>query len=110
MHLANKVVKKLKDTQPELNITNNDVLCVKVAALCHDLGHGPFSHVFDGVLIPLKFKDTKWTHEEQSVKLLTHLLKVNKIDLRNYGLTEIDKTFIEEMITGKKDMLAVKKK
>jgi len=103
MHLANKVVKKLKDTQPELNITNNDVLCVKVAALCHDLGHGPFSHVFDGVLIPLKFKDTKWTHEEQSIKLLTHLLKVNKIDLRNYGLTELDKTFIDEMITGKKE-------
>ena len=103
MHLANKLVTRLKNNQPELNITNSDVLCVKVAALCHDLGHGPFSHVFDGVLIPLKFKDTEWTHEGQSVKLLTHLLSVNKIDLTHYGLTERDKTFIDEIITGKKE-------
>ncbi|PIO56341.1 hypothetical protein TELCIR_22260, partial [Teladorsagia circumcincta] len=45
--LAFKFVELLKrDTS--LNITGQDHLCVSLAALCHDLGHGPFSHLFDG--------------------------------------------------------------
>ena len=37
-HLAETLVKTLQDNQPELCITANDVLSVKIAALCHDLG------------------------------------------------------------------------
>ncbi|CAJ0605873.1 unnamed protein product [Cylicocyclus nassatus] len=45
--LAYKFVESLKrDTF--LKINSQDHLCVCMAALCHDLGHGPFSHVFDG--------------------------------------------------------------
>jgi len=47
-HLAEKVLRGIQEKQSDLNITETDVTCVKVAALCHDLGHGPFSHVFDG--------------------------------------------------------------
>jgi len=32
------MVEKIRDKQPELNITERDVLCVKLAGLCHDLG------------------------------------------------------------------------
>ncbi|VDP12889.1 unnamed protein product [Heligmosomoides polygyrus] len=45
--LAFKFVEILK-RDPSLNITGQDHLCVSLAALCHDLGHGPFSHMFDG--------------------------------------------------------------
>ena len=30
-----------------LDITDSDVLCVQIAALCFNLGYGPFSHIFN---------------------------------------------------------------
>lgn len=41
-HLARKLCLHLRKEQPYLNITEKDILCVSIAALCHDLGHGPF--------------------------------------------------------------------
>jgi HD-GYP domain-containing protein (c-di-GMP phosphodiesterase class II) len=37
-HLAEKLAKNIKEAQPYLGISDIDVLCVKVAGLCHDLG------------------------------------------------------------------------
>ena len=48
--------------QPELGITSDDVLCVKMAGLCNNLGCGPFSYMFETTFIPktrgLEYK--KW--------------------------------------------------
>jgi len=80
------------------------VLSVKIAGLCHDLGHGPFSHVYDGVFIPLaRLKDknpVKWRHEDGSVKMFQYILSEYKINLKKYGLADLDKLFIEEIIAG----------
>ena len=46
------MVMKLKNDQPELGITEREVSCVELAGLCHDLGHGPWSHVWDSHFIP----------------------------------------------------------
>ncbi|XDV16830.1 hypothetical protein PO909_016361 [Leuciscus waleckii] len=51
-YLAECLLRSLHDNQPKLNITKQDFLCVQIAALCHDMGHGPFSHLFDGMFIP----------------------------------------------------------
>ena len=59
-HLAGELVETLKARQPDLGITDKDVLCVKMAGLCHDLGHGPFSHMFDGLFIPQARPGSKW--------------------------------------------------
>ena len=51
--MAGELVETLKANQgKQLNIDEKDVLCVKIAGLCHDLGHGPFSHMFDDLFIP----------------------------------------------------------
>ena len=53
--------------------------CVRIAGLVHDLGHGPFSHVFDGQFIPTVLPGSKWCHEDMSERMLEHLLDSNGI-------------------------------
>ncbi|KAK1898197.1 Deoxynucleoside triphosphate triphosphohydrolase SAMHD1 [Dissostichus eleginoides] len=85
-YLAGELVKALKEKQPELGINERDILCVQIAGLCHDLGHGPFSHVFDGMFIrkvklppgPLRKKMKTWKHEDASVEMFDHLMRSNK--------------------------------
>ena len=49
-------VESLQSRQPELCIDECDILCVKIAGLCHDIGHGPLSHLFQDLFIPKVFK------------------------------------------------------
>ncbi|KAM9447114.1 deoxynucleoside triphosphate triphosphohydrolase SAMHD1-like [Clarias gariepinus] len=50
-HLAGELVRSLRGslrgTEEKTAEDSNDELCVQIAGLCHDLGHGPFSHVFE---------------------------------------------------------------
>eukprot|EP00483_Globobulimina_turgida_P012206 UN12228 len=55
MHLARKLVLNLRMNQPDLQITNDEIFCVSAAGLVHDLGHGPFSHVFDHEFVTFYF-------------------------------------------------------
>ncbi len=59
-YLAGEFVENISRCQPELYISPSDVLCVKIAGLCHDLGHGPFSHMFDGDFIPKATGSKEW--------------------------------------------------
>ncbi|XP_039460170.1 deoxynucleoside triphosphate triphosphohydrolase SAMHD1-like isoform X1 [Oreochromis aureus] len=101
-YLAGELAKALKVKQPELNISDRDVLCVQIAGLCHDLGHGPFSHLFDGMFNPEADPLTKdWKHEDASLQMFDHLVKANSLaqEMERYGLIlPTDLTFIKEMI------------
>ena len=59
-HIAGEFVKTIRNNQPELAITDEDVLCVMLAGLFHDLGHGPFSHIFDSMVVPLLDPSNPW--------------------------------------------------
>nr|4QG4_A Chain A, Deoxynucleoside triphosphate triphosphohydrolase SAMHD1 [Homo sapiens]4QG4_B Chain B, Deoxynucleoside triphosphate triphosphohydrolase SAMHD1 [Homo sapiens]4QG4_C Chain C, Deoxynucleoside triphosphate triphosphohydrolase SAMHD1 [Homo sapiens]4QG4_D Chain D, Deoxynucleoside triphosphate triphosphohydrolase SAMHD1 [Homo sapiens] len=102
-YLAGCLVHALGEKQPELQISERDVLCVQIAGLCHDLGAGPFSHMFDGRFIPLARPEVKWTHEQGSVMMFEHLINSNGIKpvMEQYGLIpEEDICFIKEQIVG----------
>lgn len=103
-YLAGQLTSTLRKRQPDLGISNTDVLCVQIAGLCHDLGHGPLSHMFDNKFLPVarpKDKD-KIKHEALSVKMFDHLVSSNNLlgEFEKYGLTEKDRTFIKEQIAG----------
>eukprot|EP00057_Strongylocentrotus_purpuratus_P032655 XP_788388.3 PREDICTED: deoxynucleoside triphosphate triphosphohydrolase SAMHD1 [Strongylocentrotus purpuratus] len=101
-YLARELVLSLQRKQPELEITDKDILCVQIAGLCHDLGHGPFSHMFDLFFIPKVRPDFKHKHEHLSVLMFDHLIKENHLEakLKESGLKEQDLLFIREQIEG----------
>ncbi|ESO82808.1 hypothetical protein LOTGIDRAFT_61530, partial [Lottia gigantea] len=101
-YLASEMVKRLKELQPELKITEVDRLCVTIAGLCHDLGHGPFSHMYDNQFIPKVDPTTEWTHEKASIDMLEYMIEDNKLggEFDEYEITDIDLIFIKELIYG----------
>ncbi|XP_075757595.1 deoxynucleoside triphosphate triphosphohydrolase SAMHD1 isoform X2 [Pelodiscus sinensis] len=105
-YLAGCLVRALHERQPELEISQRDILCVQIAGLCHDLGHGPFSHMFDGRFIPLARPGLKWKHETASVEMFEHLITSNGLEkvMEDYGLVlKEDMDFIKEQIGGPLD-------
>ncbi|XP_034152046.1 deoxynucleoside triphosphate triphosphohydrolase SAMHD1 isoform X2 [Esox lucius] len=105
-HLAGRLILELNERQPELLITRRDILCVQIAGLCHDLGHGPFSHLFDGMFIPEIFPGSKWRHEKASLDMFDYLVRVNNLKpvMVEHGLVlPDDLVFIKELIYGPVD-------
>tara|TARA_Y100000780_G_scaffold232569_1_gene266682 strand:+ start:27470 stop:28822 length:1353 start_codon:yes stop_codon:yes gene_type:complete len=75
---------------------------VKIAALCHDLGHGPFSHVFDDVFLqnisdenPLKY------HENRSSMLIQYI--INNSSNLNKIISQEHIDFVKSLINPKKE-------
>ncbi|XP_016416987.1 deoxynucleoside triphosphate triphosphohydrolase SAMHD1-like [Sinocyclocheilus rhinocerous] len=107
-----KKQEKLKKKQEELNekknelITEKDMLCVQIAALCYNLGHGPFSHLFE------KFIHKAWpggrgddqqpgpSEEKWKVASIWIFLDIVRNEGLNTELTNKDLTFIQTLIEG----------
>lgn len=76
---------------------------IKIAALCHDIGHGPFSHVFDDVFIPTTDnRDSEYaTHEMRSGAFLKKIISSDPILSEVVTVDEI--AFMCNLINPSKD-------
>ncbi|RZC71999.1 hypothetical protein C5167_035153 [Papaver somniferum] len=88
--LAGDAVEKLQDNQGlELGIDNFDIQTVKLSGLLHDVGHGPYSHVFEREFLPRVIDNCTWSHEEMSVKMVDHIVDEHSIDINPASLKRV---------------------
>ena len=68
-------------------LTGADRVAVQLAGLCHDLGHGPFSHVFDNEFLPRRIAgwhagdEPPWNHEAMGADMFRWMVDDNGMDL-----------------------------
>ncbi len=89
MHIAGQAGQAL---QEKGFIKSDDISNLRLAALLHDIGHGPFSHLFEEIMQEKK----KVSHEEIGRKII---LKTEIGDL--LSKSGYDKNFISKLAFGK---------
>ncbi len=73
-HLARTAAERVFRLQRrEVEVDRGDVKAAALAGLCHDLGHGPLSHVFERELLP-RAGVHGWRHEDMSVRVFEAIL------------------------------------
>ena len=100
MHIAGRICTELQKVKSN-KVTDTDIKLVRIAALLHDVGHGPFSHVSEALLEksasedPLMVQKREKIHEQITVDIIrtdsgiADILKPNERD------------FVIDMIQGK---------
>ena len=83
------------NTNPVKNISISIDL-IFLAGLCHDLGHGAFSHLFE-LFIHEARNGYQWCHEKTSIDMLDYIIKENDLMpvFKKSGLNEQDITFVK---------------
>mgnify|MGYP001074425404 FL=1 len=95
MYLAGKVVENPNISQ---HISQEEADMVKIAALLHDVGHGPFSHVFEHLLD----KKLGKTHEDMTSWIVTNSALKDTLTEIGCDPKEISKLAIGSLHTPKK--------
>jgi uncharacterized protein len=98
-HLMCNAVAELKNK--EIHISSEEDVAVKAAILLHDIGHGPFSHALEHILIP------GINHEQLSLQIMQ---KMNddlngELDMAIQIFTnQYHKPFLHQLISGQLDV------
>lgn len=87
MHIASQAANVLKEKG---YLNQDDIEDVRMAALLHDIGHGPFSHLFEEVL-----HEKKISHEDYGLKII---LSTDIGDI--LSSSGFDKKFIADLAFG----------
>jgi len=84
--------------------TAKEKRCVSLAGLFHDLGHGPFSHIFDSVVLPNCCPNIDGaTHEKRSQWIVEEIFK----EVQPKGFTGYDIDLIKKIIEPCESMINV---
>ncbi|WP_314005498.1 HD domain-containing protein [Gemella morbillorum] len=81
--IVRRMVTEIKSLSVELS--EYDKICVMLAGLLHDVGHGPFSHAFEHV--------TKHSHEDYTAKIILGKTELNQV------LTELSPRLPEDIVS-----------
>ena len=92
MHIAGRICNQLK-------ITDEECKQVRLAALLHDIGHGPFSHVSEHLLDKYVPKDGDSIREKIHEKVTVDIVE-NDSEICGI-LSDEERQFVVEMIQGK---------
>lgn len=100
-------IPELQNYYERNNITENLLTpyvreLVKIAGLCHDIGHASFSHLYDDVFLPkVDFSNNpNKSHEHRSNLLIDKIIKED--DILSCIVTESDISFIKSLINPSK--------
>jgi uncharacterized protein len=104
MHLAGLAAETLLDKG--FITYKEDVQSLRIAALLHDIGHGPFSHLFEEVL--RENESNKLTHEIIGKKIIKESIIIDILGKYGYdtdyvcklSFGESQKMFYDEIIAG----------
>ena len=112
-HLAGATMGALHAAQPELHITPRLIELVQIAGLIHDLGHGPFSHLYDHYVRPAAQPE----HEERGCQMFTQMVTTYNLPLAPEEVTQIHRMicpkpedkWVYEIVANAKNQIDVDK-
>lgn len=99
MHLMGLAIGVLRSKG--IDISNEEALGVRLAILLHDIGHGPFSHTLEQVIVP------DLTHEDLSFLFIEELNKQmqGQLDIALRIFTGLyPKKFLHQLVSSQLDM------
>ncbi|KAF5403148.1 hypothetical protein PHET_03164 [Paragonimus heterotremus] len=81
-------------------LSNAEQMAVKVAALCHDLGHGPFSHSWETHVRRGGIKFRKYKHEKLSCRIFDRIVHNNSTLRDCLAEAGVDLELVKSLILG----------
>jgi uncharacterized protein len=108
MHLAGRLSENQNLSQL---LSEEEVQLIRMACLLHDVGHGPFSHVFEHLLV--KFLDkthedmTRWLIQESELKDIISSVGYNPDDVAKLAVGELrrpKRAFLDQVIQSAVDI------